>query len=459
MTANLASMRNVDVPALRVRTYFGLEILLNLFRGAVLYLSRFKELLGKVEALAVSRRAQSPNPTITARAGSSPSPDGMDLVDRITDAVSAVENEISLMTISSLHSESEKMSLESRGMSRAVQGEQIRGLLRSVWKFRERIVKDVFSKAAEMGLKSPGKTKSSENMGARIGQIGTVEEGEDFVDTVLDGLLEFLKDSWQTSGVHEMAHVVHEGLRIERELVSEAEEAQGAVDEIQTRIRTAKNSARAQGNNGHFDDFLHDMESRDAEARARWQSKVKEIKDHRANHILRCMDAFVKVVDLNFKLQLRPGVLQDVKAMMYTSLVSRTERLNLESGGPRQVEYDIMHPDKDKAHRPGPIIHYDTGDGGAHQHPVERHDIVQVTGHRIGGDEASSPRQAPPTEEKTPHPPLGMPTDPELSVGLTGHGLGGSSTVATGLGLAHARQYSIKNVNTVLVSPPRVIFP
>jgi hypothetical protein len=427
-------------------------------------LSRFEQLLDKVEALAAARKTQGQIPTIAGRASSSPGPSHHDVLDRIMDAVSCVDNEISLMAVSGLHSESERMSLESRGTSARpgtmLPAENIRGLLRSVWKFREMIIKDVFSKAAEIGIKSPRKTANSDGLGDKIGTIGTVEEGQDFVNTVLDGLLEFLTESWQTSGVHEMAHVVHEGLRIEKELVSEAEEAQDAVEDIQKRIRTAK-SGRSQtaGGNSHFDEFLHDMENRDAEARARWNSKVKEIKEHRANHILRCMDAFVKVVDLNFKLQLRPGVLQDVKAMMYTSLVSRADRANLESGGPRQVEYDIMHPDKDKSHRTGPIVHYDSRVSSPQQQAGERHDIVAVTGHKIVGDEAISPRQAQVSEDKTPHPPLGASSDPELSVGLTGHSLGGNSTVATGYGLAHARQYNIKHVNTVLISPPRVICP
>ena len=186
-------------------------------------MSRFERLLEKVEALAAARKTQGPIPTIATRASSSPGPSHHDMIDRIMDAVSCVDNEISIMAVSGLHSESERMSLESRGTSArpgtTLPAEKIRVLLRSVWQFREMIVKDVFSKAAEIGIKSPRKTVNSDGLGDKIGTIATVEEGQDFVNTVLDGLLEFLKESWQTSGVHEMAHVVHEGLRIEKELV------------------------------------------------------------------------------------------------------------------------------------------------------------------------------------------------------------------------------------------------
>lgn len=334
-----------------------------------------------------------------------------------------------------LESESMRLTLKTRGMTTALVGEQIQGLLARVWRFRQTIVNGVFANAADLRGKTTPKIQATERMGERITSVESVQMGEEFVDAVLDGLVEFLTDSWKESGVHEVAQAVHEGLSRERELVTEAAEAQAHAEDVEMRLKTARNSTRGQSGHGwgrdpHFESFLLDMEQRDAEAKQRWLEKVRQIKEHRAQHILRCMDAFVKVVDINFKLQLRPGVLQDVKAMMYTSLVSRAERGGLESGGPRQVEFAIAHPDRDrdKGHaRAGPIVHYDQG-----RVSPRAHGAVNVTGTRIGGGDAARGGPAPP--EPAAQPSLGVEVGGEMDVVLTGTGLGGSSTAAGSVG-------------------------
>ena len=66
-----------------------------------------------------------------------------------------------------------------------------------------------------------------------------------------------------------------------------------------------------------------------AQQAVRWQKRKAELQELKARALMQCMDAFLKVVTVNFKVQIAPGVVQDIKGHMYTSL--------MDSGPPRGI--------------------------------------------------------------------------------------------------------------------------
>ena len=55
----------------------------------------------------------------------------------------------------------------------------------------------------------------------------------------------------------------------------------------------------------------------------RWAIRKTELREAKTRAIMSCMDAILRVISINFKVQLAPGVIQDIKGHMYTSLLDK----------------------------------------------------------------------------------------------------------------------------------------
>lgn len=67
------------------------------------------------------------------------------------------------------------------------------------------------------------------------------------------------------------------------------------------------------------------MEARHAQRQAKWEAKKARLKEERAQTIMQTMDAMLRVVNVNFKVPVRPGVYKSMRGVVYSSLLESAE--------------------------------------------------------------------------------------------------------------------------------------
>jgi hypothetical protein len=180
----------------------------------------------------------------------------------------------------------------------------------NAWRFHEQVVRHI------IGSGESNMDKEYVDSTLRARSI-TVQDSIKFQGTIFQALANYLSAKWN-EGVESMAAMLRQGDDLNQQTTSET---------IQHMIQKKKllHTKRLLEDSKRFD-LTANLETRIKQAAERWERRKTEIKEERARVLLACMESFLKVVTVNFKIQIAPGIMQDIKGHMYTSLVDGSRR-------------------------------------------------------------------------------------------------------------------------------------
>ena len=141
------------------------------------------------------------------------------------------------------------------------------------------------------------------------------EDTSEFVGILFEAITEYLSVEWNES-MSKMRSMLHAADDLKDEYAGESIR----------RLVTAKRHSEfkrelRQYTTPKLTPALKRIEAKFKEQQAKWEKKKAFFKEKKARAILQCMESFMRVVTVNFKVQIAPGVIQDIKGHMYSSLV------------------------------------------------------------------------------------------------------------------------------------------
>ena len=141
------------------------------------------------------------------------------------------------------------------------------------------------------------------------------EDTRKFVGILFEAITEYLSVEWNES-MSKMRSMLHAADDLKDEFAGESIR----------RLVTAKRHSEfkrelRQYTTPKLTPALKRIEAKFKEQQAKWEKKKAFFKEKKARAILQCMESFMRVVKVNFKVQIAPGVIQDIKGHMYSSLV------------------------------------------------------------------------------------------------------------------------------------------
>jgi hypothetical protein len=133
---------------------------------------------------------------------------------------------------------------------------------------------------------------------------------------VFETLADYLGTQW-SEGIDNMAAAMNQGKAL---AAKETGEAINHMVKTQRLVQT-KHVMRDQPY--HPPAVFASLEARIEEQKERWLTRKAELREAKAKAIMSCMDAVLRVISVNFKVQIAPGVVHDIKGHMYTSLLDK----------------------------------------------------------------------------------------------------------------------------------------